>query len=396
MKQHNIDKKRIAFPIHLFREGGASVVPDEIHIVPMGEWDHPMYGPMKIGQKEVAEFKHNFDNNVRLNLPITAGHDNGMSGGELPAIGWFKDIMERADGLWGVVEWTEKGMSLLKERAFKYFSPEFYEDYEDPETQKMFGHVLVGGALTNKPYFKELTPVVAFSEDNIFNQYKNNMLNIEEIVLKKVEDLTDEEKTFLKDNTDKLSDEQKATFASVLDVKEEAPKEEETKTEEAPKEETVEEPKEEVKTASEKKMVQISASELDALRRKANDGAKALELIEASERGEVVKKLIFSESNKDGKFLPKASDKLNSFISTLNKAQRENFSEVCKLIGKIDASIFDEVGNETSETASIAARIDSAVKKVMSEKKVDYSRALKIVASEQPELMKEYESSKNS
>ena len=53
-----------------------------------GEWQHPVYGEMKITSAGIAEFVRNFKDKVRLKLPITTGHDNGMSGGELPAIGW--------------------------------------------------------------------------------------------------------------------------------------------------------------------------------------------------------------------------------------------------------------------------------------------------------------------
>jgi phage I-like protein len=84
------------------------------------------------------------------------------------------------NGLWAGVKWTDEGVQLLEQRAFKYFSPEFYEMYEDPETRKKYSHVLVGGALTNKPYFKELEAVVAFSEPSIIHQFSEDM-NLKEM-----------------------------------------------------------------------------------------------------------------------------------------------------------------------------------------------------------------------
>jgi hypothetical protein len=103
MKQHEGDsKKRIAFSIQLFAEGSADVqIPDEIHVVPTGKWDHPAYGEMEITSAHIAEFVKNFKDKVRLKIPITQGHDNGMSGGELPAVGWFTDVIDRGvNGLW--------------------------------------------------------------------------------------------------------------------------------------------------------------------------------------------------------------------------------------------------------------------------------------------------------
>jgi hypothetical protein len=89
MKQTERDsKKRIAFPIQLFAEGSADVqIPDVIQVVPTGKWDHPAYGEVEITSAHIAEFVQNFKDRVRLDIPINAGHDNGMSGGELPAIG---------------------------------------------------------------------------------------------------------------------------------------------------------------------------------------------------------------------------------------------------------------------------------------------------------------------
>ena len=114
----------------------------------------------------MKEFVKNFNSGLRNDIPINEGHEV-MD--EKPAIGWFKKLVNKgSDGLWAVVEWTEQGKDLLRQKAYKYFSPEFYQQYEDPETRRVYNNVLVGGALTNKPYFKELTPVV-FSEPSISN-----------------------------------------------------------------------------------------------------------------------------------------------------------------------------------------------------------------------------------
>ena len=97
MKQKERDSnKRIAFPIQLFAEGSVDVqIPDAIQVVLVGKWDHPAYGEMEITSAHIAEFAQNFKDKVRLDTPINAGHDNGMSGGELPTIGWFTDVEDR-------------------------------------------------------------------------------------------------------------------------------------------------------------------------------------------------------------------------------------------------------------------------------------------------------------
>jgi hypothetical protein len=113
MKQAERDsKKRIAF-VQLFAEADASVVPDEIHVVPTGTWSHPVYGEMEITPADIAEFVQNFSRGVRNDIPITRGHDNGMSGGELPAVAWFTELYDRGDaGLYAGVRWTDERKQL--------------------------------------------------------------------------------------------------------------------------------------------------------------------------------------------------------------------------------------------------------------------------------------------
>ena len=142
----------------------------DIHILPVGEWKHAIYGDIKITEADITEFVYHFDTNIRKGVRITEGHD-GMY--ETPAVGWFKKLTDKkAEGLWGTVEWNDKGRELLEQKAYKYFSPEYCTVYEDPETHRVYNNVLTGGALTNSPYFKGLKAIV-MSEPIILNQFKS-------------------------------------------------------------------------------------------------------------------------------------------------------------------------------------------------------------------------------
>lgn len=389
--QQRDSKKRIAFPIQLFAEQNPVAIPDEINIVPTGKWDHPSYGEMEITSSDIAQFCANFKARIRRDIPITAGHDNGMSGGELPAIGWFKELIDRGvNGLWAVVEWTEEGKNLLAQRAFKYFSPEFCEQYSDPETGETYKNVLVGGALTNKPYFKELAPVVAFSEPSIIHQFSNMELN--DIIAKNVEDLTAEEKTFLREHSAELSDEQKATFEPAL-KDEETPAPEE-KPEEEPAPAPVDEPTEQV-DASEKNMVKIAAAELAILKDKADKGASAFAELETVKLGQKADTLVFSETNKDGKFLPTQKTALVSFLKTLSETQRDQFTNLIKHLPKAAENLFSEKGDagKVEVPASVFAEVEAKVKDAQkADSTLTYSNALRKVFSENPDLAKKYAS----
>ena len=66
-------KKQVAL-VQLFVERSSSAeLPSEIHVVPTGERAHPIYGPMIITAADITEFKRNFDDKVRRDIPITAG-----------------------------------------------------------------------------------------------------------------------------------------------------------------------------------------------------------------------------------------------------------------------------------------------------------------------------------
>lgn len=364
MKQHRDSQKPIAL-IQRYSEG--SVAPEEIQVVPTGTWDHPAYGEMEIDSAAIRQFVQNFKDKVRLKIPITAGHDTGMGGGEygeLPAIGWFTELVDRGvNGLWGAVDWTDKGKELIAQGAFKYFSPEFYETYTDPETQTKYEHVLVGGALTNKPYFKELEPVAfAFSEPSIMNQYNNQSMS--------------------KDTEKKFDEEVKTEETKVEETKEEAT------VEDAKSEEVKEETKVEASETGEK----ISAAELKILRDQADKGSKAFAELEGMKADKKAEKLLFSVTNAEGRFLPKQEVALKSFVRSLSESQRDQFATLITALPAMNFSSKEigDGGKTDTGIAGIAAEVDTAVKAKMSELKINYSDALRKVFKENPNLQKRY------
>lgn len=416
------DTKRIAFPIRLFGDDKISFseAPEEIHVVPVGEWNHPMYGEMKITQDDIAEFVENFNKGIRKDLPITAGHDNGMSGGELPAVGWFVELIHRGgNGLYAAVKWTEEGMKLLREGAFKYFSPEFYEDYEDPESRQRFKHVLVGGALTNSPYFKELDAVASFSEPTIINQFNESKnMNLKEILAKDITTLTDEEKVFIRENASELDDAQKESHKEILEANDDGSDDgddsgdgsddgnDDGGSDDGKGDEGADDGADDgsddgsdagdggdeggEKKASDKKVL-INASELKILTDKANKGNKAFNDLDAMKVEKVVSTMVFSETNASGHILPKQKDAVVKFMSELNQKQRDQFTNIVNNMPKME--LFTEVGDGGGgATTDVSKEVETAVQSKIkaSEGKLEYAEALKQVMSENPDLEKRY------
>jgi phage I-like protein len=405
MKQGARDShQRIAF-VQLFGEGTSFAEQQEIQVVPTGEWSHPVYGEMEITPATIAEFVKNYKEGVRLRIPITAGHDNGMNGGELPAVGWFTDLIDKGvKGLYAFVEWTEEGRRLLESRAFKYFSPEFYEEYSDPQTGEKRGHVLVGGALTNKPYFKELKPVAAFSEPDIMRQFTDDM-NLKDILSKKPEELSAEEKAFVKQNEGELTTEQKEQFKSAIgdaggETDEQKAERETKEAADAAAAAAAEAATEVERQASERnkgKVITMSEAEATALRTAANQGAKAFAEVEKMKVTEEVKKLVFSAGNAESRLLPKQQEATVALMLSMSEAQRKDFRAFLTGLPKLDQKLFSEVGDAGKENTGSVESIYSEIKGLADAKviasagKIDFAGALVQVYAEKPELKTAYE-----
>jgi hypothetical protein len=383
------------------------VIPDTIHVIPVGEWDHDLYGKILITNQDIREFAQNFNAGVRKGVFITAGHE-GFE--ELPAVGWITEVEVRDTGLWGTVEWNEGGKELLSDKAFKFFSPEFYRDYEDPQTHQLYRNVLTGGALTKSPYFKELEAIV-FSEAKLKNKYNEiKTMDLQTLLAKKIEELSTEEKAFIKEHAADLTDEQKVTLASVIEESTtESEEEKKARLEKeqgdaneaaglnrdgSPKETTATDP--EQVTASEKggKMIQMSESEVNALRKKADEGAQAFAELKKQKLDATVSTLVFSESNKAGRFLPKTQASLRTFMETLSDDQMKKFSALISEIPKSEK--FTEIGKDNAAVDGTAqAELDQKVNAKIeasekSGKPMRYSEALKEVFAENKGLEERY------
>lgn len=383
------------------KDGGA--LPDVIHLVPVGQWEHDMYGPIIITASDIEEFIVNFNAGVRKGVFITCGHEGFQ---ELPAAGWVTKVEKRPDGLWGYVDWNEIGKNALKNKEFKFFSPEMCRDYEDPETHQFYRNVLTGGALTKSPYFKELQAIV-FSEKTLqtkFNQTQETMKTLQEILaIEDIATLTEEERQLVKDSVAELSDDQKAKYASFLEVETPAETEEEKTAREAKEKEDADaaalvaetpaeiDPAEDPQKMSDKNaMVTINASELALLRQKADQGAQAFKELEKAEIAGAVEKMVFSATNQAGAFLPKSKTAIETFMGTLNKAQRTAFAAIVKEIPASEK--FKEIGSGDAATADTTQEVESKVaEKMKLNDKLSYSEALKQVMSENKGLEERYD-----
>lgn len=388
-------KKQSFIPIILGEEGD---LPREIMVLPIGEWETIKYGVVQVTLDHIKEMIANFYGGVRVGVPIDVDHDAGK------AAGWIKDLINKDDAaLWARVEWTPYGEELLRGRLYRFFSPEFSLDFIDPETQERHGAVFIAGTLTNRPLFKEIKPIVSHEltkNDNSFTI--RGSMDIQTILSKPVAEITDEEKAFLQDHKDELTEEQRKMLfgeeqkeepqTETTETTEEQERvEEEQKQEEQKQEETHAEEQTQTVQASEQETVTIQASELETIKKMAEEGQRAkAELLRFKTEQEVEKTLLFHEDG--GKIAPKAKDALVSLLLSFNEEQRRLFNEVMDAVP--EKKLFTEHGSSDVLTIhkEFATLIASEKEEAKKEGRVlSDAEAIKIAARKYPEVYKEYE-----
>ena len=175
-------------------------VPSEVQLLRTGKFSSFFYGEFEITPKVLQTLKKNFDAKVTGgDLMLDYSHN-----AHDVAAAWIKDVtLKNNDNeLWLSVEWTPKGKQKVMDKEFRYLSAEYDEKYKDNENKKEYGHVLLGGGLTNRPFIKGMKPVTKLSEAKRMEKQikelteKNVALEDEKKLLsEQVVSLTEENKT---------------------------------------------------------------------------------------------------------------------------------------------------------------------------------------------------------
>lgn len=159
--------------------------------MPLGEYEHPVHGTIKFTEERIQRFADNVNNKVRgTDLDIDYDHKAQT----MEAAGWVQAAEATPNGLNLKVEWTKKAAEKIRNKEYRYFSPEFADEWQHPKSGMKFNDVLFGGALTNRPFLKDILPVnlsELFSDD----QPSGGPMDGKELrkLLKLSEDATDDE-----------------------------------------------------------------------------------------------------------------------------------------------------------------------------------------------------------
>ena len=364
----------------------------EIEVLQSGEWEHPQYGIIRITEDDIDKFVQSFDDGVRkVDIAIDQEHMP-----EKGAAGWYKSLRKVVeDGkakLTASVEWTALGKQLLNDGVFKYFSPEFEFDYEDMETHEAFDNVLIGGALTNRPYFKSLAPVML--SENMYARFSDLELSEggeKEAMTKdelKAQLAEDSEFVLPEDATD----EDKAAFEEAsTELAEEAENKEEggEETEEVEEVETEEkEEKDEAVKASENFISKAEHSkQMNELKSKMGVVEKKLRFKEVTT---AVQGYVFSESNPDGVLLPKNTEAAINILMASTPKSAKLFTEFLTELPAVSAKLFTEQGGSEGDSGDNAAKVERKADKMIEEGKAQtYGEAVKTLQRNEPELFED-------
>lgn len=148
----------------------------QIQILRTGVFNHPWYGQFAITTKVLDDMVRNFDERVRRqDIPIDYFHRS-----DLEAAGWFVKLSTNVNSqgqteLWGTAKLTPKAKQMLSDKEVRYFSADFCFEWTDDESGVRYDNVLFGGGLVNRPFVKDMEPLVELSER------ENSMKSVEQL-----------------------------------------------------------------------------------------------------------------------------------------------------------------------------------------------------------------------
>lgn len=415
MKTNKAHKLRGLLTTFQASENGTVEPPKEIELLRTGSWDTPYHGRFDITEQNLRNYAaHAKDPNIRRALPVDREHDT--IGG---AAGWLgedehyqpKDLDVRANdaggfSLWASANWTPQGAQDIRDRVYRFFSPEFADrDYEDPEQAGVYyDDVLIGGGLTNRPLFKHLTAVAASDgtgADGLTESHKQNIIylsseeqnsmNLKDLLAKKHEDLSAEEKAFIVEHKGELNDDQLKAMQDAGVVEKDGDGNE-TAEQKAEREKQEADAKAQADADAQAKadadaaaaagngdgngdgsgtqardgVVTIKANELKKLQDDAAAGRQAHDTLAHKEVVEHVGSLLFNEKT-GGKLPIQAKDTAVKFYESLNTDQRKQFNDLLEKMPNL--KMFGEVGDggtgSTTDPSSATAQVMEKSKALM-------------------------------
>lgn len=346
--------------------------------MPYGSYDHPVYGKIKLTYDKAVALAHSIINNVR-ETEVDIDYDHKQHSGK--AAGWVKAAEARTDGLYLTVEWTKKARAAIKAGEYKYFSPEFQDEWKHPKTGVVHKNVLFGGGITNRPFLKDILPL-NLSELYEERQEKGTGMDPEKLrqLLGLPADATDEQvETALKAATEAGESGNSGNGQEASSEEQQRVAASEALTQEV------------ISLAEKSPAIKALVDQVTALHEQVTVQQTALKLAETSA---IVIKLSEPVNNKA--LPPVTSAKLSEILLDAPKALSDKIVAMFNELNSVGYVQLGEVGSGNSGSGSDGAdgtvKFSEAVKK-LTDANVTYADAVEQVARENPELFEAHRAS---
>lgn len=341
---------------------------------PFGVYDHPVYGKIKFDDKVVSDIVSNFNSNAR-GTELDIDYDHKAKSGE--AAGWVKAAEKRSDGLYLTVEWTKDAWTKIKNKAYRYFSPEFASEWTHPKTGNKYQNVLFGGGITNRPFLKDILPL---NMSELFEEQKEgNNMDREKLIelLGLSADATDEQiETAIKERPQNESGTENKNTSEQEDT------------------DTTELSEDIIKLAESSPAIKALVDSVQSLQTTVATQSAALQLAETEA------KVVKLSEPVNGRQLPASVQKqLQSVLLDAPKALSDKIVSLFESFNKVGYVQLGEIG-ESSNVAGDGAgedaskKFNDAVTKLIKDNEgMSYGDAVERVAATNPELFEGYRQS---
>lgn len=135
------------------------------HLVPKGEFLHPPTGYTQVvDQKSLDAILNRFQEEAKHpnfgGIRIDQDHFSYDLSKPSESYGWVRELQNRADGIWGRIEFSDIGEAAVKNRRYKFVSPVFWprDTIEVLAANKVRPHRVDSFGLTNDPQMKGMAP----------------------------------------------------------------------------------------------------------------------------------------------------------------------------------------------------------------------------------------------
>ncbi|UMM63817.1 phage protease [Aristophania vespae] len=120
-------------------------VPDWVHLLPSGSFS-AAGGSRTLRAEELHAIIRESMKQGKIVLDENHSTDLAAPRGKTaPAMGWITAMQVRDDGIWGRVEWTNRGKNIMADKAYRAISPVLKSDYRGQVIQ------IMRASLTNNP-----------------------------------------------------------------------------------------------------------------------------------------------------------------------------------------------------------------------------------------------------